>query len=159
MSLIKVYTDGSCLGNGTENAKGGWAAVIEGAAEQLRLSGYGGQTTNNRMELTAAIEGLKAVDNNSRVELYTDSKYVQQGCESWLAGWKRNNWRTSSKSPVKNEDLWRALDEQLNRLDVKLFWVRGHNGDPFNELVDRLAVNASHGVSTNQRCPLGCLAL
>lgn len=143
-SVIHVYTDGSCIGNGTASAIGGWAAVLANEKQQLRITGHGGQTTNNRMELQAAIEGLRAVSNvTCPIHLYTDSKYVQQGCESWLAAWKLNGWRTSSKKPVKNVDLWKQLDEQLLRLCVTLHWIRGHNGHPMNELVDQLAMLAS----------------
>jgi len=140
-SIINAYTDGACLGNGTASTRGGWAAVIDDGEQQLRISGHGGQTTNNRMELQAVIEGLRVSEEIGRrpIHVHTDSKYVQKGCTEWLPKWKANGWRTADRKPVKNADLWNLLDELLRRLSPTFHWVRGHNGHLFNELADTLA--------------------
>ena len=136
-ATVVVYTDGACSGN---PGPGGWGAVLRSGDHVKELSGGDpGQTTNNRMELTAAIEALDALTRPSLVVLHTDSTYVRGGITGWLAGWKRNGWRTSDKKPVKNEDLWRRLDDAAARHDVEWRWVKGHAGDPGNERADALA--------------------
>jgi ribonuclease HI len=135
-----IYCDGACSGNGRANAAGGWGAVItEGSGLWL---GHGGQasSTNNRMELTAAIEALKQLDNKSTVLLRTDSQYVIKGCDEWRAGWQRRGMKNSKGEGVVNPDLWHALWAEVDMRRVTFEWVRGHNGDPGNELADGLAV-------------------
>lgn len=150
-SIITIYTDGSCLNNGSDFAPGGWSAVLEGNGKQLRLSGHESPTTNNRMELTAILEGLKAIRaDHANVTVYTDSAYARNGCREWRHNWKRNGWRKSNKKPVENADLWQELDALLDRHSVDLQWVKGHNGHPQNELADRLAVAAAHGQTIRQ---------
>ncbi|HWP66369.1 MAG TPA: ribonuclease HI [Candidatus Limnocylindria bacterium] len=138
MGRFSIYTDGACLGN---PGPGGWAAVILGP-ERREITGFDPATTNNRMELTAALEGLRAVPAGAEVDLHTDSQYVRNGMQEWLARWKRNGWRTADRKPVKNEDLWRALDEAASAHRVHWHWVRGHDGDPENERCDALANEA-----------------
>lgn len=139
MKTITIYTDGSCLGN---PGKGGWAAILRFGEHQRELCGGFSPTTNNRMEVLAAIEGLAALTEACRVELYTDSRYLRDAVEkNWLAGWQRNGWLTSAKKPVKNKDLWQRLLPLLETHDVRLHWVRGHAGDPDNERCDELAKN------------------
>jgi ribonuclease HI len=138
MERITIYTDGACAGN---PGPGGWAAVILGP-ERREIMGFEAATTNNRMELTAALEGLRALPTGAEVHLHTDSQYVRNGMHEWLARWKRNGWRTADKKPVKNEDLWRALDEAATAHRVHWHWVRGHDGDPENERCDALANEA-----------------
>jgi len=133
---VEIFTDGACRGN---PGPGGWAVLMRYGAHEKELSGAEPQTTNNRMELQAVIAGLKALKRRSRVKLTTDSQYVQKGITEWLADWKVRNWRTSGKKPVKNEDLWRELDEAAARHEVSFEWVRGHTGHPENERVDQLA--------------------
>lgn len=150
-SIITIYTDGSCLSNGSDFAPGGWSAVLEGNGKQLRLSGHESPTTNNRMELTAILEGLKAIRaDHATVTIYTDSAYARNGCQDWRHKWKRNGWRKSDKKPVENADLWQELDVLLEKHGADLRWVKGHNGHPQNELADRLAVAAAHGQTTRQ---------
>ena len=133
---VYLYTDGACKGNpGT----GGWGALLRYSHHEKELSGGARDTTNNRMELTAVIEGLKALKRKSRVEICTDSQYVKNGMESWIRGWKKNGWKTSAKQPVKNEDLWRELDRLVAEHDVVWTWVKGHAGHPENERADALA--------------------
>lgn len=136
MKQIAIYTDGACRGN---PGPGGWAAILVYGEQERELSGYDAATTNNRMELQGAIEGLKALNADCEVALYTDSQYVQQGMKSWLANWKRNGWRTADKKPVKNVDLWQQLDALVQRHRVHWHWVRGHSGHPENERCDQLA--------------------
>lgn len=133
---MEIYTDGACRGN---PGPGGWAVLMRYGAHEKELSGAERQTTNNRMELQAVIAGLTALKRRSVVRLTTDSQYVQKGVTEWLPDWKRRNWRTSGRKPVKNEDLWRELDEAAARHDVDFEWVRGHAGHPENERVDQLA--------------------
>ena len=136
---VTIYTDGACSGN---PGPGGWAAVLQFGGSEKEISGGETLTTNNRMELTAAIEALKALKRPCRVDLYTDSQYVRQGITAWLANWKRRGWRTAENKPVKNDDLWKALDAAATRHDVEWHWVRGHANDAMNNRVDALAVAA-----------------
>ncbi|MFP8965457.1 ribonuclease HI [Pokkaliibacter sp. CJK22405] len=133
---VVLYTDGACRGN---PGPGGWGVLMRYKGAEKRLCGGEPETTNNRMELMAAIEGLKALKRPCAVDLYTDSRYVQQGIDSWLKGWKAKGWRTASKAPVKNKDLWMLLDEQNQRHAVNWCWVKGHAGHEGNELADQLA--------------------
>ena len=134
-----MYTDGACRGN---PGPGGWGVVLNYREQRKTLRGYAAQTTNNRMELTAVIEGLQALKRPCEVELHTDSKYVMQGINEWIAGWKRNGWKTAARKPVKNVDLWQRLDAEAERHRVRWFWVKGHSGVDGNELADRLANEA-----------------
>lgn len=135
--VVEVYTDGACSGN---PGPGGWGVVLSYGSHRKELrGGEAAPTTNNRMELMAAIQALESLTRKSKVRLHTDSVYVRNGVTSWLAGWKRNGWRTASKQPVKNEDLWRRLDAAAGRHDVQWLWVRGHAGNPGNERADELA--------------------
>ena len=136
---VVVYTDGACSGN---PGPGGWGALLVYNGVERELSGGEALTTNNRMELTAAIESLRALKRPCAVDLFTDSQYVMQGITSWMANWKRRGWRTADNKPVKNEDLWRALDEAAGRHQVRWHWVRGHADDAMNNRVDQLAVAA-----------------
>ncbi|MEC7028198.1 MAG: ribonuclease HI [Pseudomonadota bacterium] len=136
---VKLYTDGACSGN---PGPGGWGALMIWNGHEKEMSGGVPETTNNRMELTAVIEGLKALNRECVVEVYTDSKYVMQGITEWMAGWKAKGWKTAAKKPVKNQDLWIALDEQVQSHTVKFHWVKGHAGHPENERADSLATSA-----------------
>lgn len=133
---MDIFTDGACSGN---PGPGGWGALLRCGGREKELSGYEPDTTNNRMEMTAVLEALRALTRPSHVDLYTDSTYVRDGLTQWIHGWKKNGWRTADKKPVKNEDLWRALDACLAVHAVKIHWVRGHDGHPENERVDALA--------------------
>lgn len=133
---VVIYTDGGCRGN---PGPGGWGVVLNYDGHEKQLFGGEPDTTNNRMELTAAIKALQALKQPCRVTLYTDSQYVKQGIEQWLANWKKNNWRTAAKKAVKNQDLWQQLDSEVQRHEVEWAWVKGHSGDPGNELADELA--------------------
>ena len=138
MTLKKViiYTDGACSGN---PGPGGWGAILRFNGVEKELSGGEAVTTNNRMELTAAIEALNALKERCAVDLHTDSTYVKDGISGWIEGWKRNGWKTAAKKPVKNVELWQALDEACRRHDVTWHWVKGHAGHPENERADELA--------------------
>lgn len=136
---VTVFTDGACLGN---PGPGGWGAVVVRDGERWELSGYAPMTTNNRMELQAAIEALRLLTPPCEVDLYTDSQYLRNGMQSWLRNWKRNRWRTADRKPVKNAELWRALDELASAHHVRWHWVRGHAGHPGNERADALANEA-----------------
>ena len=141
MPELFAYTDGACSGN---PGPGGWGALLvaregETVMKERALSGGEAETTNNRMELLAAIAALEALGRPSKITLVTDSAYVKNGLTGWIAGWKRNGWRTAAKKPVKNEDLWRRLDEAAARHDVTWEWVKGHAGHPENERADELA--------------------
>ena len=136
MKNVVIYTDGACKGN---PGIGGWGAWLTFGEHEKRLCGGELETTNNRMELLGAIEGLRALKEACQVTLYTDSSYVQKGITEWLAGWKRKGWKTASKQPVKNKDLWQALDEQCQRHEVTWKWVKGHAGIEGNEIADQLA--------------------
>lgn len=133
---VMLFTDGACKGN---PGPGGWGALLRYGDKEKELCGGEQNTTNNRMELMAAIEGLKALTRRSEVILTTDSNYVKQGITQWLAGWKRNGWRTAAKEPVKNQDLWQRLDEQCQRHQIEWCWVKGHAGHIDNERADALA--------------------
>jgi ribonuclease HI len=136
---VEIWTDGACSGN---PGPGGWGAVLSWAGHERELSGGEAHTTNNRMELTAAIEALAALKKPSRVRLHTDSMYVRDGITAWIHRWRQNGWRTADKRPVKNADLWTRLDEQMSRHKVDWLWVRGHSGDGGNERADGLARKA-----------------
>ena len=134
--IVEIHTDGACRGN---PGPGGWGAILRYDGHEKCLSGAEAETTNNRMELLAAIQGLEALKRPCRVRLVTDSQYVRNGITQWLANWKRNNWRTANRTPVKNADLWERLDAAAARHDVEGVWVRGHAGHPDNERADALA--------------------
>ena len=142
--LVEIFTDGACRGN---PGPGGWAALLRLGEHEKLLSGADAHTTNNRMELMAAIEGLMALKRSSRVQLTTDSQYVRQGITQWIHNWKRNGWKTSQKKPVVNQDLWQRLDEALKDHQVEWHWVKGHSGHPENERVDQAANDAIHDMS------------
>lgn len=135
-SRVTIFTDGACSGN---PGPGGWGAILQFGEHEKELCGGEAETTNNRMELTAAIKALNALKRPCAIDLYTDSTYVRSGITEWLEGWKRKNWRTAAKKPVKNAELWQALDEARSRHDVTWHWVRGHAGHPENERADELA--------------------
>jgi ribonuclease HI len=134
--MVDIYADGACRGN---PGPGGWGALLQAGGKEKELWGGEAATTNNRMELTAVIRALEALTRPSVVRLHTDSQYVQKGISVWIHGWKRNGWRTSDKKPVKNADLWQALDLIAQRHEVTWLWVKGHAGHPGNEHADRLA--------------------
>ena len=136
MSRVVIYTDGACKGN---PGAGGWGAFLSYQGSESELYGYEPDTTNNRMELQAAIEALKVLKRSCEVELYTDSEYLRKGVTEWMQGWIKNGWRTAAKKPVKNKDLWLALDQQISRHEIEWHWVKGHAGDPGNEKADELA--------------------
>jgi ribonuclease HI len=139
VTRVEIYTDGACRGN---PGPGGWGVLLRTGDIEKELCDGELRTTNNRMELMAAIEGLRALRRHCTVTLYTDSEYVRKGITEWLPQWKRRGWRTASRQPVKNEDLWRTLDELLARHRVRVTHVRGHSGHPENERCDALAVAA-----------------
>ena len=136
MKHVDIFTDGACSGN---PGPGGWGAVLRSGGHEKELCGGERDTTNNRMELTAAIEALEALTEPCQVTLTTDSTYVRDGITRWLANWKQNGWRTAAKKPVKNQELWQKLDRQASRHDVIWKWVKGHSGHPENERADTLA--------------------
>ena len=138
-ALIEIFTDGACRGN---PGPGGWAALVRSVGHEKMFSGADPATTNNRMELMAAIEALRALKRPSRIRLTTDSQYVRQGVTSWVKRWKANGWRTASKQPVKNQDLWGSLDQLTKTHEIEWCWVRGHSGHIENELVDAAANRA-----------------
>ncbi len=133
---VEIWTDGACSGN---PGPGGWGAVLIWNGHERELKGGEANTTNNRMELTAAAEALEALNRSAAADLYTDSQYVRGGITQWLANWKRNDWRTADRKPVKNVDLWQRLDAARERHDVTWHWVRGHAGTDGNERADQLA--------------------
>ena len=133
MGRVVIYTDGACRGN---PGPGGWAALLNSGSNEKVLSGAEPETTNNRMELMAAIAALEALKRSCQVQLTTDSEYVRQGVTRWINGWKRNGWRTSQKKPVKNKDLWERLDGAQGSHEIEWCWVKGHSGDPGNERAD-----------------------
>ncbi len=137
MSIIEVFTDGACSGN---PGPGGWGVILRYKGTEKELSGGAPETTNNRMELTAVIEALKALKRECDVVIHTDSRYVMDGVQQWMPNWKQNGWKTSNKkSPVKNVDLWQELDALLQKHNIRWIWVKGHNGHEENERVDKLA--------------------
>jgi ribonuclease HI len=139
MSAVDIYTDGACRGN---PGPGGWGALLLSGEHRKELNGAESDTTNNRMELTAAIEALSALKRRCQVRLFTDSQYVRQGITEWIHQWKKREWRTADRKPVKNVDLWQRLDEQIARHDIEWHWVKGHSGVPGNERADQLANEA-----------------
>lgn len=148
LKFVELYCDGACAGN---PGPGGWGTLLRCGGREKELSGGEAQTTNNRMELTALLEGLRALKEPCRVRVTTDSEYVANGVnKGWARGWQRNGWRKSDKKPALNPDLWEALLLQLDRHEVEIHWVRGHNGHPENERCDRLAVQARNQVSGNR---------
>lgn len=139
-SEIKIYTDGACLGN---PGRGGWAAVLIYKEHYKEIFGSEAHSTNNRMELKAAIEGLKTLKKPSEATIYTDSKYVMDGSTKWMLNWKKNSWKGADKKPIKNIDLWQELDAELANHKINWVWVKGHSGNKYNEIVDSLARNAA----------------
>jgi len=138
-NTILIHTDGACSGN---PGPGGWGAILHWNGHEKELSGAEAETTNNRMELMAAIAALEALKRRSTVRLVTDSTYVRDGVTKWIHGWKRNGWKTAAKKPVKNDDLWKRLDAIASKHDVTWEWVKGHAGHPENERADQLARDA-----------------
>lgn len=139
MTEVEIYCDGGCRGN---PGPGGWGALLRSGANEKRLYGATAQTTNNRMELTGAIEALRALNKPCQVTLWTDSQYVKKGMTEWLAGWKAKGWKNAAKEPVKNVDLWQALEAEAGRHKVDWRWVKGHAGHEGNEIADQLANRA-----------------
>ncbi len=133
---VEIYTDGACRGN---PGPGGWGALLIADERRKTLHGGDPETTNNRMELTAAIEALNSLNCRAQVTLYTDSKYVMDGIREWMPNWKQRGWKTAARKPVKNQDLWQALDAAVERHEIDWQWVKGHNGNPGNEAADELA--------------------
>jgi len=138
--MIKIWTDGSCLGN---PGPGGWGFIATDGKNTAQRCGGAKNTTNNQMELTAVIRALTAAHKHSEIEIHTDSQYVKNGMETWMKKWKKNSWKTADKKPVKNQELWKQLDELANAIKIHWVWVRGHNGEEFNERVDNLARTAA----------------
>ena len=136
MSEVEIYSGGACRGN---PGAGGWGALLLAQGREREICGGEPATTNNRMELTAAIRGLDALKRHCRIIVHTDSEYVRRGISEWMDNWKQRGWKTAPKKPVKNEDLWRQLDEAAQRHDIEWRWVRGHDGNPGNERADALA--------------------
>ncbi|MGJ8571765.1 MAG: ribonuclease HI [Hoeflea sp.] len=136
MKHVEIFTDGACSGN---PGPGGWGAILRHGESVKEMSGGEGETTNNRMELLGAISALNALKGACEVDLYTDSKYVMDGISKWIFGWKKNGWKTAAKKPVKNAELWQALDQANQRHKVKWHWVKGHDGHVENERADELA--------------------
>ena len=134
--IVEIYTDGACSGN---PGPGGWGALLRYKGHEKELSGGEDETTNNRMELMAAIKALESLTRSCKVDLYTDSVYVQKGINEWLEGWKAKGWKTAAKKPVKNKDLWQELDLMVNKHQVTFHWIKGHAGHPENERADSLA--------------------
>ncbi len=147
---VLLFTDGACSGN---PGPGGWAFILKHPSSGKSLEDSGGEklTTNNRMELMAAIKGLEALNTRTKVELWSDSKYVLDGLSSWMAGWKKKGWKTANKQPVKNQDLWMELDELNGKHQITFHWVKGHNDHPENERCDELAVIARDAAGAGAR--------
>jgi ribonuclease HI len=152
VTQVELYTDGACRGN---PGPGGWAALLVAGAERKEISGAEAETTNNRMELMAAISGLGALKRRCSVKLYTDSKYVLQGLTEWLPQWKARGWRTAAREPVKNQDLWERLELCAAAQDIEWHWVKGHSGHEGNEYVDALANRAIDQMLAGTRASLG----
>lgn len=146
---VEIFTDGACRGN---PGQGGWGAVLRYGSHEKELYGYQAKTTNNQMEMMAAIEALQALKRPSKVILTTDSNYLRQGITQWIHGWKKRNWRTASKQPVKNKELWQQLDKIVSQHDIEWKWVKGHSGHIENERADGLANRGidEQGGNTNQ---------
>ena len=141
---VTIHTDGSCLSN---PGPGGWAAILRWRDNEREIVGHEPDTTNNRMELMAAIMGLNAVTRAMPIDLHTDSRYVMNGVQEWMPRWKTNGWKTASKKPVANQDLWQQLDEAVSRHHIRWHWVKGHAGDEFNERCDQLARTAAESIA------------
>ena len=141
---VTIHTDGSCLSN---PGPGGWAAILRWRDNEREIVGHEQDTTNNRMELMAAIMGLNAVRRAMPIDLHTDSRYVMNGVKEWMPRWKANGWKTASKKPVANQDLWQQLDEAVSRHRIRWHWVKGHAGDEFNERCDQLARTAAESIA------------
>ena len=139
--MIKIYTDGSCLGN---PGNGGWAAIIIEDEKKTRIKGNKKNTTNNQMELLAPIKALKKIPRGSNVQIFTDSKYVKSGITEWIHNWKKNGWKTANKQPVKNKELWTELDLMTSEFKIKWSWVKGHSTDILNNEVDLIAREAAN---------------
>lgn len=139
MQIVEVFTDGGCRGN---PGPGGWGALLRYNGHVKELKGHQADTTNNQMELMAAIQAFEALSRPCKVHITTDSQYVKNGITQWMAGWKKKNWRTAANKPVKNQELWKRLDAAIQSHDVEWFWVKGHSGHPENERVDALANKA-----------------
>ena len=139
--MIKVYTDGSCLEN---PGKGGWAAIIINESGRIEIKGSKENTTNNQMELTAPIMALKKIPQGSKVQIFTDSKYVKSGITEWIHNWKKNGWKTKDKKEVKNKNLWTKLDDLSNAFDIEWIWVKAHSTDELNNEVDLLARSSAN---------------
>lgn len=146
LPAVELHTDGACSGN---PGPGGWAFILKHPSSGKTREDSGGEpdTTNNRMEMRAVIEGLRALSRPSRVELYSDSQYVLNGLKDWLRGWKAKGWKTADRKPVKNQELWMELDELVQRHDVRFHWIRGHNEHPENEKCDAMAVRARERIA------------
>ena len=144
-TIVSIYTDGACSGN---PGPGGWGAILKWANHERELSGGEPHTTNNRMELIAAISALEALKRPCTIDLHTDSQYLRQGITGWIHGWKRNGWRTANRQLVKNSDLWRRLETAIARHQVRWHWVRGHAGHELNERADQLARDGIVAVRT-----------
>jgi ribonuclease HI len=147
MKSVELITDGACSGN---PGPGGWAAILKYGAHKKEIYGHEPDTTNNRMELRAAVEGLKLLKEPCAVHITTDSEYVRKGITEWIHGWKRNQWKTKDKKPVKNQDLWMALDEQVARHRAEWHWTKGHADHPDNNRCDELAVHASRSQTSSE---------
>ena len=139
--MIKIYTDGSCLEN---PGNGGWAAIIIDDEKKTQIKGSKKNTTNNQMELLAPIEALKKIPKSSKIQIFTDSKYVKSGITEWIHSWKKNGWRTANKQPVKNKELWTELDLLTNEFEIKWSWVKAHSADKLNNEVDLIAREAAN---------------
>ena len=139
--MIKIYTDGSCLGNPGD---GGWAAIIIENEKKTHIKGSKKDTTNNQMELLAPIKAIEKIPQGSKVQIYTDSKYVKSGITEWIHNWKKNGWKTANKQPVKNQDLWTELDNMTIAYEIEWIWVKGHSSDKLNNEVDLIAREAAN---------------
>jgi ribonuclease HI len=148
LKAVEIHTDGACLGN---PGPGGWGALLRYKGRERELSGGEADTTNNRMELMAAIQALETLTEGCGVDLYTDSQYVRQGITEWMPGWVRRGWKTAGGDPVKNRDLWERLQAATQRHRIQWHWVKGHNGHPENERVDVLARDAATAIKANAR--------
>jgi len=139
--MIRIYTDGSCIGN---PGNGGWAVIIIKDKEKIIIKGNKKNTTNNQMELLAPIKALKKVSSNSKIQIFTDSKYVKLGITEWIYNWKENGWKTKNKKDVKNSELWKELDDLVNKFDIKWTWIKAHANDKLNNEVDEIARAAAN---------------